>query len=464
MPRMRVRSLLLIVAIALAHAAAYIVHQRPDWGSDVAWTDQAGYQRLGEVLANTGTFTRYPDSAVFVPEVLRTPGYPAFVAVIYRLFGVGNQMALVIAQALVFAALCLLVFAIARRVAGEREALVAATGAALFSPFPYFAALALTELWTAFVASLAMLACISAMQSGKTTRYALAGVLFSLTTLVRPAFVLLPFFLAIGVPLLVRSQRDSRALRGWAALAGAAVITLMPWFTYNYVNLGAFTLSPAGGVGRGIWEGSWQGRWPGRLQAALTDAATVSPSREELDRRVRAIAQESGLDVEPMLEYVHEWKDIHDMWDTPTDPVERVSARVAADRAYLAAGLRHIREDPAGFVTRRLTRGAFVLWAAEIPIRFTLINSLPVIVIRGLWLLQVLLLLAAAAGAVRLARRGRWPEAVVLVLPLIYVTGVHLPLLCEARQSLPVKPLVIVLAAVAVTFPGSAGPRTSASR
>ena len=45
---------------------------------------------------------------------------------------------------------------------------------------------------------------------------------------------------------------------------------------------------------------------------------------------------------------------------------------------------------------------------------------------------------------------GRWLEAVCLGLPLIYVTGVHLPLLCEARQSLPVKPLVLALAAIAV--------------
>ena len=36
----------------------------------------------------------------------------------------------------------------------------------------------------------------------------------------------------------------------------------------------------------------------------------------------------------------------------------------------------------------------------------------------------------------------------LLALPLIYVTGVHLPLLCEARQSLPVKPLLLTLAAV----------------
>src|SRR5918993_4937705 len=93
---LRVRSLLLIGTIALAHAAAYIAHQQPDW--NVAWTDQAGYQRLGEVLSLTGKFTRYPDSPAFIPEVIRTPGYPAFVAVVYRLFGARKQMALVIAR------------------------------------------------------------------------------------------------------------------------------------------------------------------------------------------------------------------------------------------------------------------------------------------------------------------------------------------------------------------------------
>jgi hypothetical protein len=91
-----------------------------------------------------------------------------------------------------------------------------------------------------------------------------------------------------------------------------------------------------------------------------------------------------------------------------------------------------------------------VLWAAEIPIRYSLINDLPTLVIRAIWLAQVVLLLLAAGGAFHLYRTGRQLEATLLVLPLIYVTGVHLPLLCEARQSLPVKPIVLALAAVGV--------------
>jgi 4-amino-4-deoxy-L-arabinose transferase-like glycosyltransferase len=445
---MRVRTLLVICAVALAHAAAYIVHQRPDWG--VSWTDQGGYQRLGEVLAATGQFTRYPDAPVFVPEVIRTPGYPAFVAAVYLVFGAGNQLAVAICQAVVFALLCLVVLALARRVTDDRTATGAALLTALFPPLPYFGALTLTELWTAFVATLAMLAAVRAVQTKSLPAYALAGLLFSLTTLVRPAFVLLPFFLGVAVPILVRDQRDARALRGWAALAIVAGLTLVPWFAYNYVNLGRVVLSPAGGVGRGTWEAAWQGRWAGRTQAALTDAATVATSRDDLDARVRAVAAEKGSDPELMLTYAHEWRDIHDLWDTPTDPVERARARIQADRAYLDAGLAHIRADPVGHVIRRLTHGPFVLWAAEIPIRYSLINSMPTLVIRALWFAQVVLLLLAAGGAIHLYRTGRQREATLLVLPLIYVTAVHLPLLCEARQSLPVKPLVLTLAAIGV--------------
>lgn len=440
------RPLWIICLVALVHAGLYIVHERPDW--DAAWTDQVGYQRLGEALATTGKFTRYADSDAFVPEIIRTPGYPAFVALVYVLFGVGNHMAVAMAQALVFAGICLMTYAIARRAAGERTAIVAATATALFAPFPYFGALVVTELWTAFVATAAMLICIRAVQGRKLTDFALSGVLLSCTTLVRPAFVLLPFFLAIAMPLFVRRERSPRALAAWGVLALTAALTMVPWFTYNYVNLGKFVLSPAGGVGRGLWEGSWQGRWPGRFQAELTNLAEGVADRGELDQRVREKAAAEGFAAEPMLQYVNEWRDVRAMWDTPTDPAERAAARVAADSEYLRYALIHMKEDPLGHLRRRLTRGLFQLWAAEIPIRYSLINSTPTIVIRGIWTVQVILLLLGAYGAVWLARHDRWTEAVLLTMPLIYVTGVHLPLLCEARQSLPVWPLVLVLAAV----------------
>ena len=304
------RSLMIIALVALAHAALYIVYQQGEWQSTTAWTDQRGYQRLSEVLATTGQFTRYADHDVFVPEVIRTPGYPIFVAAIYLLFGVGNNMAVAIAQAFVFAAICAMVFLITRRIAGDRSAIVAAAMTALYPPLPYFGSLIVTELWTAFMATAAILVCLRAAQRGRLRDYVLAGALFTATTMVRPAFVLMPFFFAIAVPLLVKSQRTQAALKGWAALFVTAALALTPWLAYNYVNLGQITLSPAGGIGRGLWEGSWQGRWSGRLQKELTDLADVTRDREELNRRVSDKARETGLPAEPMLQYVNEWRDV----------------------------------------------------------------------------------------------------------------------------------------------------------
>jgi 4-amino-4-deoxy-L-arabinose transferase-like glycosyltransferase len=443
---MRRHALWIISLVAIVHGAFYVAYLKPEW--DTAWSDREGYVRLGEALAESGRFTRYPDAPVFVPEVLRTPGYPAFVAVFYRLFGVRNDVAVAAAQVAIYPLLCLLVYAITRRVASERAAVAAAAMTALFSPIAHFAGLILTEFWTTVVLTAALYYCLRALQQQRLHQFVIAGALLSATTLVRPAFVLLPFFLAIGVPLLVRAQRTAPALGRWLALAIVAGLTLVPWFTYNYVYLGKFTLSPAGGIGRGMWEGSWQGRWPGGVQAELTEAATVATDAAALDARVAEIARDTGFDPALMREYVHEWRDIHAAWDTPTDPTERARARVAADQLYLDAAVRHIGEDPIGHVTRRVTRGTFQLWAADVPIRYSQINQTPTIVIRSIWLVQVLLLLAAVFGLYVLIRRGHWAEAVLLALPLIYVTGVHLPLLCEARQSLPVKPIVIALAAV----------------
>ena len=282
-------------------------------------------------------------------------------------------------------------------------------------------------------------------------------MLLSATTLVRPAFFLLPFFLAFAMPLLARSQRSPRALRGWGLLVVTASLTMLPWFTYNYVNLGQFTLSPAGGIGRGLWEGSWQGVWPGRVQAQLTALAEENSGVERIvSRRSRPKAASmpgpccntctSGgrSTISGIRRRIR--------WNAPAHGSSPIRVPRGGDRQHPARSTRAYSAANHQGNVRSL--------GGDIPIRYSDINGTPVIVIRMIWLIQVAILLLAIVGIVTLARRGRWTEALVLTLPLIYVTGVHLPLLCEARQSLPVKPLVLTLAAVGLlrpTSPGTAG-------
>lgn len=446
MPR---KSLLIVSAVALLHAAAYIVHQRPEWGNGISWTDQSGYQQLGAALATTGQFTRAPNSPTYVPEAIRTPGYPAFLAAIYLVFGVGNQMAVVVIQAFVFAGICLMAFAIGRYLGDDDLGVLAAALTAAFSPLPYFAALAMTELWTTFLLTATVLITLRARRLGSTRLAAAAGILAAVTALTRPVFVLLPFGL-FGMVLVVDWFKDARR---WLIATALALLVLAPWFTYNFIHFDRFTMSPANGFGRAVWESSWQGRWSGKLQDELTQLADrTRHDRAALDAGVHELAKANHEDPAPMLEYVHQWQDIRLLWFDVADPTERAMARLRADDAYMQQGIANATADPVGHLRRRLVRGLPVLWVAEIPYRYSGIDSLPVWVIRVMWAIQALLVALALAGIVLGLRSPRWRETLVVAVPLIYITAVHWLLLTEARQSLPGMPAVLVLAAAAVIW------------
>jgi hypothetical protein len=439
------RSLLVVCLLATLHGIAFMVYQRPDWTTQ--WTDQDGYRHLADVLASTGKFTRYPDSPVFVPEVLRTPVYPAFVAVVYTLFGRSNT-AVAAAQVGVFVVICLAVFAIGREIGGERLGIAGALATALFPTLPYFAALVLTEVWTALMFTSTMWLLMRAAHQQRPALFAALGVLAAATALSRPAFVLfLPGVVVMALvlfPLIGWTRRP--AWSRWAIALGTFAVAMLPWFTYNYVTMHRFTISPAGGVGRAIWEGSWQGYWPGRVQSQLTDIADGAPDSRELESRVATLSAAEGLDRAPMLEYAHQWQDIRRIWTEPEEPARRAAARIEADDEYLRVGLQNIARDRKAHLVRRLTRGLFSLWSADIPIRYSQINQMPPLAIRAIWLAQAAILALAAAGLWALVRGRRPADALLMAAPLIYVTAVHFPLLTEARQSLPAKPIVLILA------------------
>jgi 4-amino-4-deoxy-L-arabinose transferase-like glycosyltransferase len=350
----------------------------------------------------------------------------------------------------VFVLVCIVVYAIARRVTSEPLAIAAAAATALFPPIPYFGALVMTEVLTTLLFTCSMWLAVTAVSGRGRSRFAWLGVMIALTTLSRPVFVLFPFALAsVGLVVfpLMGVRRRPRVTQ-WSIMIAAFALTMAPWFAYNYTTLGRFTLSPAGGVGRGLWEGSWQATWSGRLQNELTHLADDIDDRAELDRRVVAVAARERLPAEPMLEYVHQWEDIRLIWTEPTDPYARAVARVKADDEYGRVAAANIRREPPMHLAKRLARGLFILWAGEIPFRYSEINALPPIVVRACWAVQALVFLLAIWGGATLLRNGRVAEGLLLLAPILYISAVHFPLLTEARQSLPAQPTLLFLAAI----------------
>ena len=262
-------------------------------------------------------------------------------------------MPVAIAQAVVFAMICLLVFAVAKRVAGERAAIVAAFMTALFPPLPYFGALVLTELWTTFVIDRGGLG-VPARAAARSRRR------------------LHPGRRAVQRHHASSGRRSSCCRSAWRsrcrcwcrpnAATAAASASGRPWRSRppsrwprgsptTTSTWAASRCRPPAGLAAACGKVRWQGRWSGRSHNELTQIAEVTPDRAALDARVRAIAAREGIVPDRRCcTYVHEWRDIRRIWETPTDPMERARARVVADQEYLRAAVAQHSRRPLGHV------------------------------------------------------------------------------------------------------------------
>ncbi|HXW99682.1 MAG TPA: glycosyltransferase family 39 protein [Candidatus Acidoferrales bacterium] len=100
------------------------------------------------------------DSGQIIPTLSRLPGYPAFLAAIFSIFGIGNFRAVLLVQVVFDLATCLLIADLARRFFGARAAQAAFLLAGLCPFLADYAAAALTETLEIFFTALALdLAC-----------------------------------------------------------------------------------------------------------------------------------------------------------------------------------------------------------------------------------------------------------------------------------------------------------------
>ena len=148
---------LAVARLPRRRAARPVLHLVPAARLDDAVDRPGRLPPARQVLAETGKFTRFPDA----PRV-RARSHPhARVSdrssrVLYRVFGVG-QLPVALAQTVLFVAICLLVYAIARaRRLRSASRSRAAAATALFPPIPYFGALVMTEVWTTLLFTLSM--------------------------------------------------------------------------------------------------------------------------------------------------------------------------------------------------------------------------------------------------------------------------------------------------------------------
>src|SRR2546425_8228010 len=206
--------------------------------------DTAYYEELARNWLYHGVYGFYSHGQL-LPSDARAPGYPAFLAGIYFLAGTGRQ-AVMLAQAFVDLATCVLAAGIAARLAADAtRARVAVTALWLTALCPFtanYAAVPLTEVLATFFTTLALLIFLSPagmeidrISSNRdllraTKNWLAGGFIVGLGTLVRPETPLL--LVAVLIALWLRYRRPAN----WERLTLATLwmivgllLPLAPW-------------------------------------------------------------------------------------------------------------------------------------------------------------------------------------------------------------------------------------------
>jgi 4-amino-4-deoxy-L-arabinose transferase-like glycosyltransferase len=254
----------------------------------------------------------------YTPTYVRVPGYPLFLAGIYRVFGEDNNRAVRIAQAVLSTLICLVVGLLALAWApadwGEtrrRRALLIGCVAAAVCPFTaIYVSLILTETCATLLAAASVLAATLAMKSAAQMRriwwWLLAGLLGGVATMFRPdaamfvgAAGVLIVLVHAGQAISARRAARNEPASGWAAplrvglVSGTAIsvgfmLALAPWTIRNAMVFQRFqpiAPSTAGMPGEFSYEGyiSWLKTWvdDARYTAAAEWNLDYAPIRIE---------------------------------------------------------------------------------------------------------------------------------------------------------------------------------------
>jgi 4-amino-4-deoxy-L-arabinose transferase-like glycosyltransferase len=133
------------------------------------------------------------NSGVITPTLSRLPGYPAFLAVLFGLFGDENYRAVLLVQVLIDLATCFVIADMARRLFSPRAAQAAFLLAGLCPFLANYAAAALTETLEIFFTALALDLTFVGLRIGKTD-----------TPCAHPIIVWLACGLSVGAAILLR--------------------------------------------------------------------------------------------------------------------------------------------------------------------------------------------------------------------------------------------------------------------
>ncbi len=201
-------------------------------------TDSGGYLQLADSMRLEGRF-----HASEHEESLRTPGYPALIALVQAIFG-EHVGFVILVQVLLTLLTAWLVFESARRLGGERAGIAATWLYALSPNVLFWAATIMSETFFAFWLALALALVIEGLVRKSRGWSAAGGLALGVAVLTRPIGLYLVPLWAVGV--LLAGWRSDDGRWRWANVAAvvlAAMAPILAWQTRNLLVHDSFRLT-----------------------------------------------------------------------------------------------------------------------------------------------------------------------------------------------------------------------------
>jgi 4-amino-4-deoxy-L-arabinose transferase-like glycosyltransferase len=437
-------ALALIAALGLV-VRAYVVVNPVANPAD----DSHAYYAISKALYTEASFggPEFHDSSDW------SPGAPFLYAASFYATGGAREGTARIVEALLGVATILVVFALGWRLGGRAlgrwVGLFAAFAVAIYPPFLHTTGELMSEPPAMLTLPAAILAFLWASdrhsnvnrsvpgirgQDASSWVWALPGLLFGLTAMFRPEYLLVAgAFVVLAFVRIAWQRTDTGQGRNWtggleaaAILVVAIVLPILPWTIRNYVVLERVVPISTGG-GKALYTG------------------TYLPADGEY-QRVKAILVQryEHRDLAPNSEALNNVN--------PTPLFNRVAAEVqkenpglSRDQALGKLGKENLSkyfgEDPVGYLAMT-ARKVGRMWSSGVGEAMDTTAGRVV---------QILLVLLGIAGFVLLGIWRRWWELVVLATPIVLVTLVGAVSLAAPRRNEVLMTLVFPLAGLALS-------------
>jgi|ERR1700722_16352366 len=374
-----------------------------------------GYDQIATNLAEGHGYRMYPDTAL---TMVREPGYPTLLAGIFLVFGKRFVAVKLVNMLLAFGAAWLMA-RIARRLSDSHVLTLGAPLLFLFHPGTLVAeSRGGVEAPFTFLLALFVLTLYRAIESNRRSAYVLSGAALGVTVLVKSTPMLFP--VCVLAYLVVFEHRSSiqRNCLHVAFMTIAMFLALSPWIVRNYSLTGKF-IPTATVLGVSAHAGQY-------VNTHLTTADSWALVDREGARERRRIAEELG----------YRFKDVTNAY---YQDFYSSSDEVKFSNYLFKGVLAEYWRSPMMFV-KCVSSNCFNLWFRGKTGNSTTLNMI----------VQLPYLILAVLGLVLTVRNRQIKIIAPLLLLLIYIAGVHVVILAQARYSVPLVPFLSILASVSL--------------